>query len=153
MIVSDVDHNAYLDAAFASAEAAPLSTKRALLVALLIDAAVDRGFAPDRGDADLFVWRETVARKFPALGEVMALTWGRPDGPRLALGAVTIPLRDYGSLGIEDFMVSLYNANTVQRVLLTRPDGTTTEVHPLLKRAIAELVEMIQACSRVPFSP
>ena len=134
-----LDHCALLEAAFAEAEAAPLSTKKALLVALLIDAEVDRRFAPSRGDADLLVWRNSVAARFPGLGDIMALAANRPEGPRLSLGEVSIPLSAYGSLGIEDFMVSLYNGNTVQRVLLTRPDGTRTEIHPLLKAAIAEL--------------
>lgn len=142
-----------IEAAFAEAEAAPLSAKKALLVALLIDREVDRIFAAHASASeDLLSFRAGIAASAPALAEIMTLAALRPDGSRLAIDAVKVPLADYGALSTADFMVSLYNDNTVQRVLLTHPHGPRTEIHPLLKAAITEL-RGINARSRVPFSP
>lgn len=138
--MSAIDHSAYLDAAFADAEAAPLSAKKAMLVALLLDAALERVFAA-RATAsdDLLSFRSEVAGRAPALAEIMAVAALRADGPKLVTDAVKVPIADYGSLSTPDFMVSLYNGHTVQRVLLVRADGTRSEVHPVLREAIAEL--------------
>lgn len=138
-----LDHFAHLDAAFAEAEAAPLSSKKAMLVALLIDAAVDRLFAARAAaSADLLSFREEVGSRSPAIAEIMALAALRPDGPHLVVAAVEVPIAEYGRLSTADFMVSLYNDHTVQRVLLVRADGTQSEIHPLLAAAMAELGEI-----------
>jgi hypothetical protein len=138
--VTGFDPITVLDAAFADAEAAPLSAKKAMLVALLVDAAIDRNFAASaRASADVLTFREETAARSPALAEIMALAAMRADGPRLVTDAVKVPIADYGNLSTPDFMVSLYNGHTVQRVLIARPDGTRAEIHPLLRDAIAAL--------------
>ncbi len=138
--MSGLDHFATLQVAFADAEAAPLSAKRAMLVAMLIDAAIDSRFAASAdATGDLLAFRADIATRAPALGDIMALASLRPDGPRLVTEAVEVPIADYASLSTPDFMVSLYNDHTVQRVLLIRADGTRAEAHPLLNAAIAEL--------------
>jgi len=49
-----------------------------------------------------------------------------------------VPLGDYGKLGVEDFMVSLYNGHTVQRVLIA--EGTARcDVHAVLAEALKAL--------------
>lgn len=138
--MSGFDHFACLDAAFAEAEAAPLSAKKAMLVALLVDALVDRNFAASAtASDDLLTFRQEIAMRGPALAEIMALASLKAAGPRLMTAAVDVPISDYGGLSTPDFMVSLYNGHTVQRVLIERPDGTRAEIHPLLREAIAEL--------------
>jgi hypothetical protein len=138
--VTGFDPQSVLDAAFADAEAAPLSAKKAMLVAMLVDAAIDRIFAASASaTGDLLAFRADIAARAPALAEIMALASLRPDGPRLVTDAVQVPIADYGSLSTPDFMVSLYNGHTVQRVLIARPDGTRAEIHPLLRAAIVEL--------------
>ena len=71
----------------------------------------------------------------------------RPDGPRLVTEAVEVPLAEYGALPVEDFMVSLYNARTVQRVRIAHPDGGRREIHQVLAAAIEDLRQVSQACS------
>ena len=58
---------------------------------------------------------------------------------RLVTEAVTVPIADYGSLSIEDFMVSLYNDHTVQRLRLALPDGTRVDMLETLREAMAAL--------------
>lgn len=141
--MSGFDHFACLDAAFAEAEAAPLSAKKAMLVAMLIDAAIDRIFdAGATASDDLLSFRREVAGRAPALAEIMALASLKAAGPRLMTAAVDVPISDYGGLSTPDFMVSLYNGHTVHRVLIERPDGTRAEIHPLLREAIAELKQV-----------
>ena len=76
-------------------------------------------------------------RKILAL--VFALVAGRPDAPRLVTEAVEVPLADYSKLGVEDFMVSLYNDHTVQRVRLALADGSRLPIHDLLDEAVTFL--------------
>ena len=48
-----------------------------------------------------------------------------------------MPIAEYDKLDVEDFMVSLYNHHTVQRVFLVTPDGSRELVHDVLAEAIA----------------
>jgi hypothetical protein len=132
-------HVAYLQAEHAAAVAAPLSARKALLVVMLIDAYVDRLFAAQAETGDILEFRRALAAKSPALGLIMALAMQRADGPKLVTEAVEVPLVDYPRLSVEDFMVSLYNGHTVQRVRLVLPDGTRRDMHEVLREAIADL--------------
>ena len=133
------DHHAYLADALAAAQAAPLSRRKAMLAALLIDAQVDRVFAAGgRGD-DILEFRARLAAASPALALLFDLCAQRAGGPQLVLEAVTVPVADYGRLGVEDFMVSLYNNHSVQRLLVVGSDGTTTDMMETLIGALAAL--------------
>ena len=132
------DHKAYLDDEMAAAQAAPLSRRRALLVAMLIDTYVDRLFAAEARGDDILEYRACVARDFPPLGQVMALC-GQADGTRLVTEAVAVPLADYGRLSVDDFMVSLYNDHSVQRLLLVTPGGGRQDMLETLAAARAAL--------------
>ena len=111
-----------------------------MLAALLIDAEVDRQFAAagSGGDRDLLEWRAGIARNSKALRLVLGLAALRPDGARLVTEAVEVPIADY-PLPVADFMVSLYNDHTVQRVLIAMPDGSRHDVHAVLAEALAAL--------------
>ena len=124
--------------AIAAARAAPLSRRKAMLAVLLLDAAVDTLFEAS-GETDILAFRARLARDSEPLALVLALAAMADGGPRLVVEAVPVPLDDYPSLPIEDFMVSLYNAHTVQRVLIALPDGTRRDVHALLADALAAL--------------
>lgn len=130
------DHLAYLEAEFSAAVAAPLSSRKATLVAMLIDAYADRLFAAQDDVDDILVFREMLAVQSPALGHILALASHRPNGPRLITEAVEVPLDEYVKLSVEDFMVSLYNGQTVQRVRLVLPDGSRLAIHEVLAEAI-----------------
>ena len=132
----------------AAALNAPLSRKKAMLVALLVDGAVDEAFAGRAEGGDILAFREEQASRSAALRLVLELAAMREDGPRLVLEAVEVPIRDYGRLTVEDFMVSLYNDHTVQRVRIARPDGRRQDAHEVL----AEAVEAVRAV-RTPPSP
>ncbi len=111
---------------------------------MLADGFADRLFeaAPEAGDR--LVFRDGLAAASPALGTVFALAGGGPAAPHLVTEAVEVPLADYGQLSVADFMVSLYNGHTVQRVLIALPDGTRQPVHDMLDAAIAALDEQMQ---------
>jgi hypothetical protein len=126
-------HLAYLEAEFAAAVAAPLSSRKATLVAQLIDAYADRLFGAQQETDDILDFRDLLAARVPELGLVFAL--GRGEA-RLTTAAMEVPIDEYGTLGVEDFMVSLYNQHTVQRVFLVTPDGTRRPVHGVLAEAI-----------------
>src|SRR5690606_18982696 len=107
-ILPDLDwHRAYLDACWAAAQAAPLSARKAMLVATLVDAFVDHQFAADAGAEDILDYRSARAAASPALALIMDLCAQR--GVRLVTETVAVPISAYDRLGIEDFMVSLYN--------------------------------------------
>ncbi len=108
-----------------------------MLVAALIDAFVDRMFAAGAAD-DILAYRAELATAQPALGLIMALCAAR-DGIGLVTEAVTVPIADYGALGVEDFMVSLYNDHSVQRLRLVLPDGGRRDMLAVLEEAIAGL--------------
>jgi hypothetical protein len=124
-------HFTALEAALAAARAAPLSRKRAMLAVLLVDAAVDARCPA--GD-DVLAFRAGIAATHPALRLVMEVAAMRDGGPRLLLETVAVPLADAPALGVEDFMVSVYNGSSVQRVRIGGRD-----VHEVLAEAVAEL--------------
>jgi len=106
-----------------------------MLAALLLDAEVDRLFA----GGDILNHRATLAAASPALRLVLELCAMRPDGPALLTESVEVPLAEYDRLEVQDFMVSLYNGHTVQRVRIAAPDGTRHDVHEVLAAALADL--------------
>ena len=63
----------------------------------------------------------------------------KPVSEMLVTEAVEVPVTDYPQLGVEDFMVSLYNGRTVQRVRVALPDGGRADVHEVLETALAAL--------------
>lgn len=132
-------HWDYLQAEWAAAQAAPLSIRRTLLVAALIDAYADRLFAADDTADDILVFRALLVKETPAFGPIFALCAQRPDAPRLGLWATQVPLSQYSELGVADFMVSLYNDHTVQRVQFAFPDGTQLDAQTILGAAIERL--------------
>lgn len=132
-------HRDYLNAEWRTAQAAPLSLRRVLLVAALIDAYADRLFAATTQAEDILVFRARLAAGSPALRLVFDLCAQRADGPRLAIEAVEVPIAEYGAFPVEDFMVSLYNDHTVQRVVLVLPDGGRRLAHEVLADALDAL--------------
>ncbi len=70
---------------------------------------------------------------------VFALAANRPDGPQFVTEATEVALADYPSLDVADFMVSIYNDRTIQRVLIAMPDGQRLPAHTVLGEAIAAL--------------
>lgn len=123
---------AVLSASLAASEAAPLSAKKAMLVVLLADAYADRLAG---AGADVLEFRAGLAGKSEALGLVFELAALREGGPRLVTEAVEVPLSDYGGLSTADFMVSLYNGHTVQRVRIALGE-TRWDVHEVLRAAV-----------------
>ena len=107
-----------------------------MLCALLADAYADRLFATDPGADDILEFRRGLAARSQALQHVFDLAAGRLQ---LVTEAVPVPLADYHKLGVEDFMVSLYNDHSVQRVRIALPDGGRAPVHDVLAEAIAFL--------------
>lgn len=129
-------HWTYLQDEWRAAVAAPLSTRRVLLVAALADAYADRLFAAASDADDVLIFRAELAATVPALGLVFDLCAQRAH---VAIAAVEVPLADYGALPVEDFMVSLYNDHSVQRVMLVGPDGQSRLAHAALAEAIGAL--------------
>ncbi len=136
-------YEARLAEAIADARAAPLSARRVLLAVALLDDFADRVFrtlfaAGDKrlgGAADLPAFRARLAAETPALGLVFTLCGMDYEAPRLVTHSVEVPLADYPRLSTADFMVSLYNRHTVQRVLFSGPAGET-DAHVVLAQAI-----------------
>lgn len=133
------EHWAYLKAEWRAAQAAPLSIRKTLLVAALIDAYADRLFVASAEADDILAFRSTLATGSPALALVFELCAQRQGGPRLVVETVAVPLERYGSLGVEDFMVSLYNDHTVQRVMIAMSDGARRLAHEVLAEALEAL--------------
>lgn len=140
---------ARIEAALCVARAHPLSSRKVLLVAVLLDNFCDQAFEALRGAApaqvpfaeDVLAFREQLRVDEPALGLIFDLCALAPGGPRLVTRAIAVPIEDYCGLSIEDFMVSLYNANTVQRVVIAS-DGTAGRLaHAVLDEAMAYLNE------------
>lgn len=129
-------HLSYLEAEFAAACAAPLSARKAMLVAQLVDAYADRLFGAQAEFDDILDFRDSLAARSPDLAKVFAL--GRGEA-RLMTAAMEVPISEYDALGVEDFMVSLYNQHSVQRVFLVTPDGSRELVHGVLAEAVASL--------------
>ena len=107
-----------------------------MLVAMLADAFADRLFAEQAETDDILAFRAGLAARSEPLAQVFALVRGEA---RLVTEAVEVPLADYGKLRVEDFMVSLYNDHTVQRVRLVRPEGGRVLAHPVVGEAVAFL--------------
>ena len=118
--------------ALAAFTAAPISRKKAMLLVLLLDAAIEEG-------ADDPLARRRAAAADPALALVMELAAMRADGPRLVLEAVTVAATEAAALREADYMVSLYNGATVQRVRIAWPDGRRGDALEVLRRAAAAL--------------
>jgi hypothetical protein len=133
-------HRDYLEAEWQRLRVAPLSARKARLVAALIDAYVDRVFAATPGAEDILSFREAAAAGWPALGRVMALCSQRTV--QLVTEAVAVPIADYGALAVEDFMVSLYNDHMVQRLRLVSAEGGRHDMMETLREAIEALDEM-----------
>jgi hypothetical protein len=114
-----------------------------MLCALLCDTFADRLSAQAEAEDDL-VFRDRLARQSVALGLVFGVAAQRHDGPGLVLEAVAVPGGDVRRLGLEDFMVSLYNGHEVQRVLIVSPDGSRANAHEVLKEAIAVLRSLVE---------
>jgi hypothetical protein len=107
-----------------------------MLVVMLADAYADRLFgAQDRAD-DILRFRAGLAAQSEALGLCFALVRGEA---RLVTEAVEVPLAAYGQLSVEDFMVSLYNQHTVQRVRIVLGDGAGLPAHEVVREAVAFL--------------
>ena len=117
--------------ALAALESSPLSRKKAMLLALLIDAEVDRR----AGDDPL----AALAYASPALAIVMDLAAMRESSPRLVLEPVTISADEAKTLREADYMVSLYNSATVQRVRVAWADGRREDALTVLREAAAAL--------------
>jgi hypothetical protein len=126
----------HLSTALADAVAHPLSAKRLMLAALLIDAEADRQLPPG---GDLLAHRAMLAARSPALALVFDLSAMHEAGPKLVTEAVEVPLGDYPKLSEADFMVSLYNRHTVQRVRIALPDGSRRDALEALREAAAAL--------------
>lgn len=107
-----------------------------MLCALLADAYADRLFTANPEADDLLEFRAALAAKSPALRHVFDLAASRLQ---LVTEAVQVPIAEYHKLSVEDFMVSLYNNHSVQRVRIALPDGTRLPVHAVLAEAIAFL--------------
>ena len=118
--------------ALATLEASPLSRKKAMLLALLFDAVIEAG-------ADDPLAARAAAASHPALATVMELAAMREEGPRLVLEAITVSAAEAATLREADYMVSLYNGATVQRVRIAWPDGRREDALTLLRRAVAAL--------------
>jgi hypothetical protein len=129
-------HLAYLRAEQEAAQRAPLSARKALLVAMLVDAYADRLFAAQATEDDVLVFRERLAAAIPALGLVFEVAAGRA---RLVTEAVEVPIEAYDRLSVQDFMVSLYNGHAVQRVRIVAADGTRRDAHGVLAEAVVAL--------------
>jgi len=148
MPLSLADHFALIEAEYAEALAHPLSARHAMLVAVLLDKYADRLFDARRDTApeklfyteDVLAFRTRLAAAVPALGRIFALCALAPDGPRLVTKTVAVPLPDYPSLPLADFMVSLYNSNTVQRVVLVGT-GDDRLAHEVIGEALEVLRE------------
>jgi hypothetical protein len=127
-------HLGYLEEAVADARTAMLSRRKAMLAAYLVDAYADRLFrARAEPAADVLEFRAALAGAHPALASLFDLVGGRAE---LVTEAVEVPLAEYSKLGVEDFMVSLYNGHTVQRLRIIGPDGSRQDVHEVLAAAL-----------------
>jgi hypothetical protein len=138
---------ARVEEAFGAVRSHPLSSRKTLLVAVLLDNFCDQAFDALRGsqpvrvfDAeDVLGFRQRLRAEEPALGPIFDLCASQPGGPRLEIRAVAVPIEKYGTLSIEDYMVSLYNDNTVQRVVIAAQDWPILVAHEVLGKAIAYL--------------
>jgi hypothetical protein len=130
-------HFSYLEAAVAEARAAPLSLRKARLAIALLDAYVDRLYAAVPGGAeDILAFRTKQAETSPPLALILAIAEARPGAPELRLETSPLAASDYPHLSEAEFMVSLYNAATVPRLLIRTPAGASRDVHAVLRDAL-----------------
>ncbi len=102
----------------------------------LLDAYADRMFGEQDATDDILEFRRMLASHSPELGLCFAVVRG---DVKLVTEAVQVPLSDYGSLRVEDFMVSLYNDHSVQRVRLVLADGMRLMAHEVVGQAVGFL--------------
>jgi hypothetical protein len=139
-------HFAYIEAEYADALAHPLSARQAMLVAVLLDKFADRMFfawrvtAPEKTfhAEDVLAFRARLREHTPALGLIFDLC-AVPQRAHLVTKAIEVPIADYSKLSTADFMVSLYNKHTVQRVVLVAADGSERLAHEVIGEAMAAL--------------
>ncbi|MEO6011990.1 MAG: hypothetical protein ABIQ30_00180 [Devosia sp.] len=136
-------HYNYLTSTIAEAAAAPLSSRKALLATLLLDGFVDRL----AGDADVLAFRASLAATSPDLALVIDIAAQRLH---LVIEAVAVPLDRVHTLSEADFMVSVYNDGTVQRVRVALPDGGRRDVHEVLAAALAALGPAVDRARAMP---
>jgi hypothetical protein len=138
------EHFALIEEENRASLSAPLSARKVMLVMVLLDQFADRMFAAYRAQApekvlfaeDVLGYRDTLKDRSPALAAIFSLCALRPDGPVLKVVAVEVPIADYPQLPVEDYMVSLYNQNTVPRVVIAWPDGRQTLADGVLAEAV-----------------
>lgn len=107
-----------------------------MLAAHLVDAYADRLFASRNEPAsDVLAFRAGLRASSPALALVFDLVAGTAE---LVTEAVEIPIAHYHKLSVEDFMVSLYNQHTVQRVRIATGEQRH-DVHAVLAAAVEAL--------------
>ena len=152
------DHFALVDAEYQASVKALLSIRHAWLVATLIDHLPDRVFEAYRESApekvfnaeDLPAYRAILRQNSPALATIFDLCARRSEGPTLKVVAVEVPIAEYHNLSVEDFMVSLYNQNSVQRVVVAWGDGRQTLAHEVLGEAIDDAAIWRQSIEHKP---
>jgi hypothetical protein len=144
---------AVVEAAQRKACAHPLSSRKALLVAVLLDNLCDEIFEAVRhadpalllGTEDVLAYRERLRSEAPALGLVFDLCALQPGSPRLETRAIPVPVEAYSELQVEDFMVSLYNGNAVPRVVIASETGAAWPAHGVFEEAVAFLTQALRA--------
>jgi hypothetical protein len=107
-----------------------------MLVCALCDAYADRLFGEQGETDDILEFRRMLASHSPELGLCFAVVRG---DARLVTEAVHVPLSEYGQLRVEDFMVSLYNDHSVQRVRIVLADGTRLMAHEVVGQTVGFL--------------
>jgi hypothetical protein len=103
---------------------------------MLADAYADRLFGAQQERDDILAFRAGLAERSTALARVFALVRGEL---KLVTEAVAVPLSEYGQLSVEDFMVSLYNGHSVQRIRIVTADGTREDARDVLAKAFEAL--------------
>lgn len=132
----------FLEDAWDAFTNAPLSKRKAMLFVMLADGLLDELFEHQTESDDRIEFRQKVAAHSSSLALMMKLAAHRPEGPTLVLAEHKIPVAHYGSLSVEDFMVSLYNDHSVQRLMVDVGDGEPIAAEYVLKDALAELLRL-----------
>ena len=132
-------HLTYLRDALAEAEAHPLSRRRAMLCVMLIDAYADR-----TAEGDRLVFREKLAAGSAAMGLVFEVAAARESGARLVTETVKVDAGAAAGLREADYMVSLYNGGTVQRVRVARGDERWDAIE-VLREAVGILTRKMSS--------
>jgi hypothetical protein len=122
---------------------APLSKRKAMRVVMLADGLVDELFDIQAACDDVLEFRQALAAQHASMALVMDLAAHRRDGPTLELSEQQVPLAQYGDLSIEDFMVSLYNNHSVQRLMVVGAGAAPIAVEQLLDDALEQLASLL----------